>query len=68
MRGYSEPVLAGTYSNALVPANLMSLFVWILIYWKFSEIKMSNRRIRHFFCVVGGIYVVKQRRRKKCMV
>jgi len=27
LRGYSEPVLAGTYSNALVPANLMSLFV-----------------------------------------
>lgn len=27
MRGYSELVLAGTYSNALVPANLMSLFV-----------------------------------------
>lgn len=21
--------------------------------------KMSNRRIRHFFCVVGGIYVGK---------
>ena len=27
LRGYSEPVLAGTYSNALVPVNLMSLFV-----------------------------------------
>ena len=27
LRGYSEHVLAGIYSNALVPASLMSLFV-----------------------------------------
>ena len=40
LRGYSEPVLAGIYSNALVPANLMEL-----VCVNFNLLKFWNKNV-----------------------